>query len=99
MEVELNCVWCGSAYKSKRCTSKVCSTKCSNDFHNTRKRDWNWLTTDEFYTVIDNWVAQGDHPNPAHPINVETRATAEFYRALTTLVNATTNLLKEENAK
>lgn len=58
-----------------------------------RRRDWSWLDGAEFEKVINNWMADGSHPNIAHPINRVGNAMADLYRAATEVVKAENILL------
>tara|TARA_Y100000815_G_C13173192_1_gene436410 strand:- start:95 stop:361 length:267 start_codon:yes stop_codon:yes gene_type:complete len=58
-----------------------------------RRRDWSWLDSTEFEKVIKNWMAEGSHVNPDHPINAVNNAMADLYRAATEVVKAENILL------
>lgn len=86
--VHRKCCWCGSQMPTSRQTKKYCSQRCANQFNYALKTEWSWLTVDEFHEVIQGWLANGCHPNPAHPINVLDKALAEAYRNITTALEA-----------
>ena len=58
-----------------------------------RRRDWSWLDSTEFEKVIKNWMADGSHVNPDHPINAVGNAMADVYRLATEMVKAENILL------
>lgn len=82
------CIWCGSLHETKRASKKVCSAKCQSRMDYIRKRDWSWISSIEFEKVINNWLADGSHPNTEHPINAVNNALADVYRLATEVVKA-----------
>lgn len=93
IEVQRPCLWCGKLHTTKRASKKVCSPQCQNRMDYLRRRDWNWLDSTEFEKVINNWMADGSHVNPDHPINAVGNAMADVYRLATEVVKAENILL------
>ena len=87
------CLWCSAPMATKRESKKICSTKCQSRMDYIRRRDWGWLTPVEFEKVINNWMADGSHVNPDHPINAVGNAMADVYRLATEVVKAENILL------
>lgn len=88
------CCWCGNSMETHRQTKKYCSTRCANQFNYALKTEWSRLTVDEFHELIENWLSNGCHPNPHHPVNILDKALAEAYRNIHTAIEAAYN--KEE---
>lgn len=83
------CKWCNAPMQTTRSSKKLCSKACHAAFH--RWRQTMFLTNKEGYQVIENWLAEGTHPNQQNPIN---QADAEKAK----LIKAATNVLKAEGA-
>jgi hypothetical protein len=88
IEIQRPCLWCGKPHTTKRASKKVCSPQCQNRLDYVRRRDWSWLDSIEFEKVINNWLAEGSHPNAEHPINAVNNALADVYRLATEVVKA-----------
>ena len=48
----------------------LCSQKCHNQMHYWRHKNYPGERPALAFKFIDNWLREGIHPNPNHPINV-----------------------------
>ena len=90
IEITRHCIWCNAKMKTKRADKRVCSSKCQNEMSYVHRRDYGWLTNEEFRQVIHNHMENGTHINPDHPMAKLDAALADFIRATTAVIEAAT---------
>lgn len=90
LEIEKHCIWCNAKMKTKRSDKRVCSSKCQKEMSYVHRRDYGWLTNEEFRQVIHNHMENGTHINPEHPLAKLDAALADFIRATTAVIEAAT---------
>lgn len=96
VKLEKPCIWCGAMMTTTRQDKQVCSTKCQNKMAYVHRSEWGWLTKEEFYQVLNNWIENSTHLNPEHPLAKADAAMAEFYQSVNNLLETTIELHKQQ---
>jgi len=62
------CLWCGNLFPYVYSCKIYCSQACHSQSHYIRQRDFSHLSPKEFKQVLCNWIENGRHINPNHPL-------------------------------